>query len=480
MNSRLFSVSVAVAAICAVAPGSATVVAPAKTSRQNAPAPASTAAPNRGMRLIRTGDSRGSIMVTGPSGCSSDGPLSFTGGGSGNYPGGSASGILSGTSNEACDAQSTVGGGTNNVIGGDGGSYSAAIVAGLAGSIELSAGAVIAGGLNNIISDEPPYYNSNLSVIGGGDGNVIGSPDSFIGSGQANTIVPPAVKLASGNSPSAFIGAGYGNSITSDFAVITGGLDNANTGEYATIGGGLTNVVSGAYATIGGGYNNAASGIQAVVAGGYGNVASGRNAMVPGGAYNTAGGLDSFAAGNAAQAPYSGTFVWSDYSVPSGISATAANQFIARSAGGFYLYSSANLATGVKLAPGSGSWSTVSDRAAKTGIEEIDDARILAKVASLPVSEWSYTAQGPGVRHLGPMAQDFRAAFGLGEDEKHISTVDEEGVALASIKALQAEVADKDGRLNDLDQKYALLEQRLETLEKHMHRPHTSGRSSGI
>jgi hypothetical protein len=141
------------------------------------------------------------------------------------------------------------------------------------------------------------------------------------------------------------------------------------------------------------------------------------------------------------------------------------------------LYSSANLSTGVKLAPGSGSWSTVSDRAAKTAIEEIDDARILAKVASLPVSEWSYKAQGSGVRHLGPMAQDFRAAFGLGEDEKHISTVDEEGVALASIKALQAEVREKDHELNDLDTKYALIEQRLELLEKKSDKAQTRGGS---
>jgi chromosome segregation ATPase len=129
----------------------------------------------------------------------------------------------------------------------------------------------------------------------------------------------------------------------------------------------------------------------------------------------------------------------------------------------------------------------VSDRAAKTAFEDIDDARILAKVAALPVSEWSYSAQGTGIRHLGPMAQDFRAAFGLGEDDKHITTIDEEGVALAAIKALQAEVSAKDGELEDnkrhlrdnerqldgnvrelsgLALKYTRLEQRLEALEQ--------------
>ena len=152
-----------------------------------------------------------------------------------------------------------------------------------------------------------------------------------------------------------------------------------------------------------------------------------------------------------------------------GIASSAPNQFLARAAGGFYLYSSANLKSGVKLAPGSGSWASLSDRASKTGIASVDDAQILAKVAALPVSEWSYIEQGTGVRHLGPMAQDFRAAFGLGEDEKHISAVDEEGVALAAIKALQNEVSEKDRQLKEIrqsdDTKFANLERRLEALE---------------
>jgi len=44
-----------------------------------------------------------------------------------------------------------------------------------------------------------------------------------------------------------------------------------------------------------------------------------------------------------------------------------------------------------------------------------------------------------GVRHVGPMAQDFYVAFGVGADDKHITSIDEDGVALAAIKALHAE-----------------------------------------
>jgi trimeric autotransporter adhesin len=34
------------------------------------------------------------------------------------------------------------------------------------------------------------------------------------------------------------------------------------------------------------------------------------------------------------------------------------------------------------------------------------------------------------------MAQDFHAAFGVGPDERHITTVDADGVALAAIQGL--------------------------------------------
>jgi hypothetical protein len=61
-------------------------------------------------------------------------------------------------------------------------------------------------------------------------------------------------------------------------------------------------------------------------------------------------------------------------------------------------------------------------------------------IARLPISRWSYISEH-GVRHVGPMAQDFYAAFGVGEDDKHITSIDEDGVALAAIKALHAENA---------------------------------------
>jgi hypothetical protein len=73
------------------------------------------------------------------------------------------------------------------------------------------------------------------------------------------------------------------------------------------------------------------------------------------------------------------------------------------------------------------------------------------------VSSWSYKTES-GVRHLGPMAQDFYAAFGVGEDDRHITSIDEDGVALAAIKALETKLERKDAQIEALDARVRRLE----------------------
>lgn len=110
-----------------------------------------------------------------------------------------------------------------------------------------------------------------------------------------------------------------------------------------------------------------------------------------------------------------------------------------------------------------------SDRNAKTGFNGIEPGDILDKVVQLPISEWSYKEQ-PATRHIGPMAQDFHAAFAVGLDEKHISPIDEDGVALAAIQGLNAKLeqklAEKDMALAHLRAENQALAQRLEKLER--------------
>ncbi|KOG36578.1 MULTISPECIES: tail fiber domain-containing protein [Streptomyces] len=67
---------------------------------------------------------------------------------------------------------------------------------------------------------------------------------------------------------------------------------------------------------------------------------------------------------------------------------------------------------------------------------------VLDAVAALPVSTWRYLWEPEGVRHLGPMAQDWHAAFGFNRDDTRIPVVDGLGVSLVCIQALQRQVED--------------------------------------
>ncbi|HEU0015045.1 MAG TPA: tail fiber domain-containing protein, partial [Longimicrobium sp.] len=91
--------------------------------------------------------------------------------------------------------------------------------------------------------------------------------------------------------------------------------------------------------------------------------------------------------------------------------------------------------TGAYLSSG-GTWTNASDINRKHLFEDVRPDDVLARLRTIPIRSWSYRTDAAGVRHLGPTAQDFRAAFGLGADEKSIATVDADGVALAGVQAL--------------------------------------------
>jgi hypothetical protein len=144
----------------------------------------------------------------------------------------------------------------------------------------------------------------------------------------------------------------------------------------------------------------------------------------------------------ASAAGRAGAFVYGDASKSGLVEAVADNSFVVRASGGTTFYSDAALSAGVFLEPGAGSWSMVSDRDRKENFREEDADAVLRRVASLPITSWNYKAQDAQVRHIGPMAQDFSAAFGLGSDDRTITTGDLTGVALLAIQALEARTAD--------------------------------------
>jgi hypothetical protein len=100
------------------------------------------------------------------------------------------------------------------------------------------------------------------------------------------------------------------------------------------------------------------------------------------------------------------------------------------------------------------SFNSTSDRNAKENFVAVNPQKVLDKVAALPITEWNYKTDSPDVQHIGPMAQDFQAAFGLnGKDDKHISVLDESGMALAAIQGLNQKLHEKDAEIQNLEKK---------------------------
>jgi hypothetical protein len=388
----------------------------------------------------------------------------FTDFGASNLAAAGYAGVFEGSGNVICDYNSVIVGGNANTIDSGAGntpagaSYSM-IGAGLNNSVS-SFDSFLGAGLENVLSGTVSFIGAghnntvsgHLSFAGAGYGNVVSGPGSFIGAGGDVTAALPNNQISGSDSfigagdiniiaaNQAFIGGGGANGILApaEYGAIAGGYDNSISGLAASVGGGESNTAFGQYATVAGGQHNVASGAESAVIGGSFSSATGRYATIAGGFDNAANGLGSFAAGTQAKARNNGAFVWSDNSSTTPLQSSASFQFVARASGGFFFFTNAGDKAGAELPKNSGAWASLSDRHMKTDVVALDDAAVLAKVSALPVSEWSYTSER-GVRHVGPMAQDFYAAFRVGEDDRHITSIDEDGVALAAIKALHGE-----------------------------------------
>lgn len=107
-----------------------------------------------------------------------------------------------------------------------------------------------------------------------------------------------------------------------------------------------------------------------------------------------------------------------------------------------------------------------SSRTFKTGFEPVDAKAVLARVVQLPVSEWTFKWDEAGTRHIGPVAEDFLALFGVGNDSTNISLGDAAGVALAAIQGLHQELQVKEAENAELRSRQEILEARLQALEE--------------
>ena len=404
--------------------------------------------------------------------------------------GGGSNALQCGTSgtapctNEVTNGYGTVGGGGGNTAIGD-----FATVGGGNANTADDRSVTIAGGEGNTAGDPVYTWTGNYATVGGGYGNTATGEAATIGGGINNTASFNRATVAGGgyNTASnafATVGGGQQNEATQSWATVGGGWYNRASSSEATVGGGLRNSASGGAATVGGGEENRASGGAASVGGGRRNTASGGSATIPGGYFNTASGNASFAAGWRANAGAQGAFVWADstdldfdplnFPEPGGRD----NSFNVRATGGVYLVTAVDPTTGratagVYVSGGGSGWNVYSDRAAKENFSPADGRALLDRLAGIPIETWNYKTQTPSIRHIGPMAQDFYAAFGVGEDDTHISTIDADGVALAAIQGLyqvvqekEAQIAAQEAEIGALKAQNSEIERRLAALER--------------
>jgi hypothetical protein len=106
-----------------------------------------------------------------------------------------------------------------------------------------------------------------------------------------------------------------------------------------------------------------------------------------------------------------------------------------------------------------------SDRNAKENFTAVNAQAVLEKVAGLPMTQWNYKTENKSEKHIGPMAQDFHTAFGLdGNDDKHISIIDEGGVALAAIQGLNQKLDEKNTEIQKLKESVDELKKMMQSL----------------
>jgi len=261
------------------------------------------------------------------------------------------------------------------------------------------------------------------------------------------------------------------------------GSGHSSQGLYTFVSGQENNIESD-YSTIAGGQDNSAgsglTGTHAFVGGGQHNVATGGFSAIPGGKDNIASGVYAFAAGCQAQAIHTGSVVIAanrnNNSPTNWVQSSQGGQMVLLAENGLYITNEfgqaeshpdwlINTSTGAHLSSG-GSWVNASDRAGKENMTPADSQGFLEKLAAIPITVWNYKADTAKTKHIGPMAQDFYAAFQVGQDDTHISTIDADGIALTCIQGLYELLQAKDTQLKSLQQQNAQLLDRMEAVEK--------------
>jgi trimeric autotransporter adhesin len=291
------------------------------------------------------------------------------------------------------------------------------------------------------------------------------------------------------------------------YADAGGQFDDANIGYYSWAGGAL-NIAAGIYSLAMGNQNTVEASAQCGIALGSGNyvygsgvnigtcgvalglnndvldhagVAIGQNAWSDGDAavalgYRTTADADySMAFGyRASTNGHTGAKVFGDASTTDSIEAVANNEFAVRAAGGFRFRSNATLTNGCNIAAGGASITCASSRTLKSFFTPVDGEDVLQRIRGLRIERWVYDDETGQPWHLGPTSEEFMKAFGLGNDTLAIGHLDQMGVTLKGVQALDKRTLDLQQQLRARDKRIEELEARLSRLEALLSKPDDS------
>ena len=391
---------------------------------------------------------------------------------------------------------------------------------------------IVGGNGLRILKTIDPAYPNAPAVINGSASNIANERASTAaGGGFAGTICLDPTTLLSGRNCrieasdlAATVGGGFSNLASGGWAVVGGGYGNAaDGGAGSVVGGGYGNVSTASnYGTVGGGYRNHVEASYATIPGGFINRADGSSSFAAG-QYADALHSSSFVWGDASSTGTIASNAANQFVIRSpggvhlnpatrsyfgmqtrqtidlwGTSATTPDEFgigvqtataYFRSNSNFCWHKGGTRSDTFCTAGGTGTvqmalrdtaaattaighlyaapFNIGSDRAVKTAIDSINPRRVLSKVLAMPITSWVYITDGT-TRHIGPMAQDFHKAFGLGGSDKSIATVDADGVALAAIQGLHQILKDKDAKIGALEKLNAAMQKKIAAIEKRL------------
>lgn len=445
---------------------------------------------------------------------SGSGGPNLIGGSSHNFVGAGVSGAFIGGggrtslyTNRTASSWSVIGGGIDNSI--ETNATYAFIGSGDRNTIQDGSSSAIVGGQQNTMTNAIASFigagyscdiDGDYCVIGGGLFNrTIAQSHGFIGGGAvnklggtnqlgtaggtnfSNVIVGGMVNWIASGATASFIGGGRRNFVTNgaNFATIPGGRENVAGGDYSFASGRRARALhDGTFVwadSIDSDFSSSGTNQFLVRAsGGVGiNVTNPADALhiqsdsgVRTRTTTTGTGFAGFLSKNSLGEWFAGVAPGTNHWYLFENEPSAAARLVVKSGGNVGIGTSVptnklHVAGGVSAT----AFVNTSDRNAKENFTPVSPQEILSKVAALPISTWNFKTMNDG-RHMGPTAQDFHAAFGLGGGDTTITSIDPDGVALAAIQGLHHKLEAKEVEIADLKSRLEKLERLTRSLVK--------------